>query len=127
MPDRVREHTQKVYETVKSNAIAYIGENYASKDCTIVEFGRASGYSRRSVQRALSHFDLDWRYALKSTRMIIGAELIGSTDLDIKKIAKKVSYDQPNQFTRCFRSFYGMTPSEYRADIRRQERAEADG
>lgn len=47
--------------------------------------------------------------------------LLENTDLSISEIAEKVGFDDPNYFSRVFRSIAGMTPSEYRKGSENQK------
>jgi AraC-like DNA-binding protein len=38
-------------------------------------------------------------------------------DVSLKAIAYRVGFRDPSQFTRAFRSRYGISPTEYRAEL----------
>lgn len=46
-----------------------------------------------------------------------GQQLLKSTDLPISQIAYAVGYNDPIVFTRHFKAFYGMTPTDYRNEF----------
>ena len=46
--------------------------------------------------------------------------LIENTDLGMAEIAEKVGFDDPNYFSRVFRSVTGITPSEYRKGVEKE-------
>lgn len=50
-------------------------------------------------------------------------KLIGETDMDVGDISSSLGYDDPCYFSRKFRKFYGLTPSEYRKRQRDTENA----
>lgn len=47
--------------------------------------------------------------------------LLENTDMSMSEIAEKVGFDDPNYFSRVFRSTTGITPSEYRKTINKSE------
>jgi len=49
-------------------------------------------------------------------RVTRAAELLDATGLPIKEIGARVGMENAGVFGRAFRSFYGMTPSEFRRD-----------
>ena len=51
---------------------------------------------------------------LKSIRMNKSMEMLRNTDIKIQDIAKEVGYDNPNYFTKIFRKFFGISPTECR-------------
>lgn len=56
---------------------------------------------------------------LQRLRMRNGAELIRDTDLSITEIALSLNYPDLYSFTRAFRKYYGLSPTQYRKN--RQE------
>ncbi len=51
---------------------------------------------------------------LREVRIDKSKELLSSTSLSIKDISKKVGYQDPRHFTKCFKSQLGIKPQDYR-------------
>jgi len=49
-------------------------------------------------------------------RMKIAARLLTSTTINITSIMEKVGYDNKSKFYRHFKTYYGITPKEYRVE-----------
>jgi AraC-like DNA-binding protein/CheY-like chemotaxis protein len=58
---------------------------------------------------------------IKNVKMNKGKELIEKTDLDISSISFELQYISRANFTKNFKQFYGLTPSEYREIYKRKQ------
>jgi AraC-like DNA-binding protein len=45
----------------------------------------------------------------------IAEKLLRTTDESVKKIAITSGFEEVEYFSRCFKKYYGMTPTKYRA------------
>ena len=45
-------------------------------------------------------------------------ELLFETDLKVNEISAKVGYDNEKHFMKSFKAYVGVSPSEYRKNIR---------
>lgn len=52
---------------------------------------------------------------LKEMRLHRAAELLATTDLAVKEIADRVGFESRSHFTRAFKEFSGLQPTEYRS------------
>ena len=55
------------------------------------------------------------------TRMDLAVSLLHKSDAPITNIALDVSYNNYPYFTSAFKKYYGCTPSQYRADSRKEK------
>jgi len=55
---------------------------------------------------------------LKQLRLHRAAELLSGSDLPIKVVTGRVGFESCSYFTRAFRAFSGLHPTEYRARAR---------
>ncbi len=55
------------------------------------------------------------------TRVETAAHLLCHTDLPVEEVAMRVGYDIPSSFSKSFRHFYGVSPTEYRSTIKTSE------
>lgn len=53
---------------------------------------------------------------IRSRRLTLAGNELSSTDNKVIDIASKYGYESPESFTRAFRGFHGVTPSEARKD-----------
>ena len=56
------------------------------------------------------------------TRVRRSLKLLSGTTLNMSDIAERVGFSDANYFTRTFRKIHGITPTEYRKSLRRQEK-----
>ena len=83
---------------------------------TADEVARRVASSPRQLRRAFSEIrGMSFRSFLTRARMARAAELLVSTDIPVKEVARRVGYQEPSQFTKAFKRVYGVTPSEFRA------------
>lgn len=54
---------------------------------------------------------------IKEHRMELAAKMLRESDASIGEIAETVGYDSQGKFTAAFKSFFHLTPSEYRKSI----------
>lgn len=52
-----------------------------------------------------------WEYVIK-LRMEESREMILNTDLRRYEIAERVGYESPEHFSKIFKKYYGISPSE---------------
>ena len=110
--NRVEEAEKASSKAVKA-AIDYIRENYKTVTLTDLskEFFMNSSYvSQIFKQRTGQNFS---EY-LTQVRMQKAVQLLATTDEKIYVISAEVGYANTKYFIRAFRSYYRMSPSEYR-------------
>ena len=109
-----REHTEPHRRALYREALALI-----ATDCgpfvSIDSVARSIATSRRQLQRAFSDIGgTTFSAQLFVVRMQTGAALLLETPASVREIAIRVGYLEPSQFTKAFRRFYGVTPTELR-------------
>lgn len=109
-----RIQTTTFYKEVYDKAKGYIKERIEVDQLMLDDFAVHCGYSRRSIQRALSWFGTSWRRLVAALRMQHAAALLRTTDSPVKVIARQVGYRQPSQFTKAFIQETTMSPTAYR-------------
>ncbi|MBE6877041.1 MAG: helix-turn-helix domain-containing protein [Ruminococcus sp.] len=96
-----------------ADAAAYL-EHHFCEHVSMTELAEISGYSERQFFRLFkSAFQTTPNLYLAGLRMKKAQHLLQSTSLSIGEIAFKCGYDDQNYFSRAFRKYTGMTPSEY--------------
>ncbi|ULO09106.1 response regulator [Paenibacillus sp. 19GGS1-52] len=98
---------------IVEKAQEYIDENYAQKGLTIHEVAKKNHVSPNYLSylfKKNTGFNL-WEYVIK-LRMEESRELILNTDLRRYEIAERVGYESPEHFSKIFKKYYGISPSE---------------
>ncbi len=95
----------------------FFGEHF-SKPITEKDLAAALKLSTRQISRILrSIYGMSFREKLTDIRMVNAAKLLVTTELSIKQVASKVGYESVAGFYLAFRKHYGVSGSEYRAQI----------
>ncbi|CAM4030503.1 response regulator [Cohnella lubricantis] len=115
----MREGTSSEEEWVgQSNIIVeqakqYIEENFCKKGITLNEVARHNHVSPNYLSylfKKYMHCNL-WEYVIK-LRMEESRRLILTTDLRRYEIADRVGYESPEHFSKIFKKYYGISPTE---------------
>jgi AraC-like DNA-binding protein len=69
----------------------------------------------RTLRRRLAEEQTTFRDLNSEVRSTLAAELIGQVGLSVEEAANRLGYSETAAFTRAFRGWYGMPPSNYRA------------
>jgi len=80
-------------------------------DLICKKFKVSKSYLNNKFMRKFQYTPIKY---LNNMRMIKAEELLIKTDMDITKIAEKVGFNNPSNFTRSFKKFTGISPSKYR-------------
>ena len=98
---------------IVQKAKEYIEENYTQKGLTIHEVAKKNHVSPNYLSylfKKNTGFNL-WEYVIK-LRMEESREMILNTDLRRYEIAEKVGYESPEHFSKIFKKYYGISPSD---------------
>lgn len=100
------------------DAIYYM-ENFYYRDPTLEETAKVVNFSAAYFSR-LFHMQTGKSYTeyLDAVKLRHASSLLTQTDKSIMKIAQETGYCHGNYFSEKFKKAYGMTPSEYRQNIR---------
>lgn len=102
-------------------AVRYMEKNY-TKDISLGEISQKLGISSFYLSRLLTQeLDRSFVELLTDIRMDHAIDLIRNEDTIAKDIGMRVGYLSPNYFHKLFKKNTGMTVSEMRRLIRRQE------
>lgn len=98
-----------------ASAAAYIKENY-SESISVAQLAEMSNYSLRQFIRLFKKvFGCIPTEYIANLRMQKARELLRGKTPSITDVALLCGYGDSNYFSRIFRKYNGMTPSEYRA------------
>ena len=102
---------QKFFEIVEAN----IQNPDLNVDllCKEIGMGRASFYRKLKAITDISPIDL-----IRNKRLEIAAQMLLHTDMNVTEVSMHVGFNSNAYFSTCFKSVYGMAPTEY---IQRQK------
>ena len=97
-------------EALQQVVCSYTADHWLS----VNEASECIGTSMRTMQRRLSAEQTTYSKVLEQTRAEMACELMESTEASLADIAHKLGYPSPGNFTRAFRRWSGVSPSEFR-------------
>ena len=112
------DNSSSQYSPEITQALDYIQGNYHRKIslASIAEHvGLSSGYLCRIFKEETGHNINTYMNNLRMTR---AGELLKEPDNYIKEVAVSVGFEDQLYFSRLFKRYYGVTPSEYRSSQR---------
>jgi CheY-like chemotaxis protein/AraC-like DNA-binding protein len=97
---------QKFFEIIEK----HIADSELNVDllCKEIGMGRASFYRKLKAITSLSPIDL-----IRNKRLEIAAKMLTDTDMSISEISFRIGFNSNTYFTTCFRTLYGISPTEY--------------
>ncbi|TVY00399.1 response regulator [Cohnella terricola] len=98
---------------IVEKAQEYVVANYAQKGLTLNEVAQKNHVSPNYLSYLFKKFTGTnlWEYVIK-LRMEESKRLIMSTDLRRYEISERVGYESPEHFSKIFKKYFGMSPSE---------------
>lgn len=111
---RIARKQQMKTDSVVEQAKQYIAENF-SRELSLEEMAREVGISPYYLSKLFKESEGTGyiEYTTK-LRMDYAKEQLSGTDRSIKEICHDAGYQDPNYFSRIFKKWTGMTPTEYR-------------
>lgn len=98
-------------------AVKYIQLHYA-QDITLEDIANKSGFSTYYFCKMFKkYYNSSFTDYLSNVRIEQAKILLHDPHLNIKDITQKIGYIDPNYFTRVFKKYEGITPTEYRNKI----------
>lgn len=96
-------------------AIAYIEKNY-TETLSVSDLAKLSNYSERQFIRLFKEtFGCIPMKYITNLRMQKSRELLRKSNLSIAEVASRCGYNDSNYFSRMFKKYNAVTPSEYRS------------
>jgi DNA-binding response OmpR family regulator len=101
-------------ERLLQKALAIMEANMANADFNVEVFSKEIGMSRAQLHRKLTALvGLSTNEFIRSLRLKRAASLLIQQQGNVSEVAYGVGFSSLNYFTKCFRDYYGQTPSEY--------------
>ena len=93
----------------------YIIDHLSDSEMNMDDFCKEIGMSRSNFYRKIRTLsDLNPNELIRNTRLGYAAKYLRETDMSISEIAYHVGFSSPSYFTKMFRSFFNISPSEMR-------------
>ena len=95
--------------------LEYLRENYKTSTLSDVaeHFHYSVAYLSATIMRITGH---SYSSIIKGMKMREASEYLLYTERSMEDIALQVGYNSADHFSRVFRSYYGTSPSAYRAE-----------
>jgi ligand-binding sensor domain-containing protein/AraC-like DNA-binding protein/nitrogen-specific signal transduction histidine kinase len=94
-----------------------INHNMADSSFDMDAFASAMGYKRTQFyQKVNSILGVTPNDYLLNARLKKAAELLADDKFKVSEIAYQVGFVDPSYFCKCFKTYYEMTPSQYRSN-----------
>jgi AraC-like DNA-binding protein/DNA-binding CsgD family transcriptional regulator len=122
--ERMRPNTLRELYRLYTEARVIIKRDYATP-LTIEAVAKALASSPRQLQRAFAEFGDGTFQDELIARRITAATVLLSRYAPVSDVARRVGYRASHCFARAFRRRYGVTPSVFRAEVRRAARCAA--
>ena len=98
---------------------AYLLERLSCGEPAQDELAGALGMSRRTLQRRLDAQGLNYKRIVDETRNELAHGYLAQADKSVTEIALLLGFSEQSAFCRAFRRWSGLSPSAYRAQLRR--------
>ena len=107
----IDEQDQKLRDRLE----VWMQAHLSDPNINIETFAQSMGYGRtnffKKVKQLTGMTPNDY---IKSTRMTMAAELLKDSELNVSEIAYKIGIEDPYYFSKSFKSYFGISPSQYR-------------
>lgn len=120
---RLHERINQQYDSNKNmqkmrQAVAYVEEHYADDlNMAVVSNYISMNYSLFSYSFK-QYTGQNFVNYLKEIRMREAKKLLATTDMKVIEISQNIGYDNEKHFMKIFKSTYGVSPTEYRKNMR---------
>lgn len=105
---------------ILDKALKYIQQHYA-QEITLDDIAGRSGFSIYYFCKMFKkYYNSSFTDYLSTIRIERAKVLLRDPQMNIKEITQMIGYVDPNYFTRVFKKYEGITPTEYRNKMLRQ-------
>lgn len=111
--DDLSNNTASYYERIIATVTAYLAKEY--KDASLEAASNLVSLSPSYLSRIfVAKTGIHFSECLTKIRMEKAIELLNDIHVKQYEIAYQVGYDNPKNFSRAFRAYYGISPQEFR-------------
>ncbi len=114
-PRITEEKITSVDQQLVDKATAYVEKNLSNADLSVEMMSEALGMSRVHLyKRLLSITGNTPSEFIRIIRLKHAARLLREGQLNVSEVAYKVGFNMPRYFSRYFKEYYGIGPSQYK-------------
>lgn len=95
---------------------AKLVEQMPTGHVTEEKIAQALNMSVRSLQRRLREEGTGFKQILDAMRQDLATDYVAASGYSVNEIAYLLGFSEPGNFTRAFKRWYGVPPSQYRVD-----------
>ena len=88
-----------------------------TRNWTLIEIAEKFNMSERSLYRKLNQENTSYKSIYDDVRKSLTQNYLTETNLSINHITKLLGFNDPSNFRRVFKRWFGMSPSQYRASL----------
>ena len=102
------------HDSTKIRVEAKLLEQLSSGQATQESIAKALAMSPRTLQRNLKQEGTSYKQLLEETRRDLASQYIKESRLSVNEITFMLGFSEPANFSRAFKRWTGVSPSEYR-------------
>ena len=108
-------------EKLIKKAILYVENNISRSELSVEELSRELGMSRVHLYKKLIHITGKSPVEfIRTLRLKRAAQLLRESQMNISEIAYEVGFNNPKYFSKYFKDEFGMLPSAYMAEMKKE-------
>lgn len=111
--------TPSVADRVRDLLRAILGSRVPSREFVADQLGM----NVRTLHRRLADEDTSYQRILDELRKDLAIDMISTRNLSVEEISRQLGFSDARCFSRAFKAMTGMTPSEYRQQVRGSQAA----
>ena len=115
--DRVLEEMPREDGLLLAAVRRAIGESMRDGGPTLAQVARKTALSRRTLQRRLKDYGIDFKRLVDDTRRRFSLSYLRDPEHTLNEIGYLLGYSEVSAFNRAFKRWTGLTPSDYRRTI----------
>ncbi len=98
----------------KHDFLDFIHENFTDSELSLKQVSKATGINEKLISQTIAEkFNCNFKTYINQIRIIESKRLLVESDLNIGEIAYKTGFNSPANFNRVFKTFMGITPTEF--------------
>jgi len=115
--ESIQEPEKSNEDSWRAETMRVIGSKYIEPDFNIKDLSKEIGKHEKVISRFLhDELGLSFKQYLNNIRLEEACRLLEESDYSIKEIAYKVGFNNSTHFTRVFKQYKDILPSEYKAN-----------
>jgi len=100
---------------IESQVRELLTERLCRNEPTQHQVARQLNMSSRTLQRKLSESGITFKEILDETRHALALAYLGASEFSVGEITRRLGFSSSSSFTRAFRRWTGLSPSDWRA------------